>query len=303
MSHPTFSVIVPTWNDALRLPRALGSVLRQTFSDFELIVVDDGSKDATPELLRRIRDPRLRTLHQSHAGVSAARNRGLAEARGRWVIYLDSDDEALPPWLEALLPATQEPDVGLIGCGLQIVRSDPEPAVETLLPGTGEALFHHLPVLFLAGAFAVERRLLKKVGGYTEALSYSENTDLGIRLSDRCVTEGRRGIPVARTLIRYHLRRETRGQQGRNLCRHRLEAIRYFLENHQERLARQPETLRSFLTLGGVLAARLKLASESRRLFRQALVLDPWRWRAVVRLAVSWMPGLARWVWPEPKGP
>jgi glycosyltransferase involved in cell wall biosynthesis len=303
MSRPTFSIVVPTWNDAALLPRALESVLHQTLSDFELIVVDDGSTDATRETLEGLRDPRLHTLHQRHAGVSAARNRGLRQARGRWVTFLDSDDEALPCWLETLYPATREPRAGIISCGLQLVRPESDSQSEPLLPGTDRGLFHHLPVLFLTGAFAVERLLLESVGGYTEALSYSENTDLGIRLSDRCVAEGRRVIPVPRPLVRYHLRPEAEAQRSRSRCERRLEGVRYFLEHHREALARHPETLGSFFALGGVLAARLGLRSESRRFFRQGLALDPWRWMTSARLAVSLIPGLARWVWPEPEGP
>lgn len=299
---PLFSVVVPTWNDADRLQRSLDSVLGQTISDFELIVVDDGSTDRTHEVLERYDDPRIRTVQQDHAGVSAARNRGLRHAQGRWVVFLDSDDEALPDWLEALAPATREPDAGLIGCGLWLVRHGSE-SNEARLPDTSDGLFRHQPVLFLAGAFAVERGLLKAVGGYVESLAYSENTDLGIRLIDRCLAEGRRVVCVPRPLIRYHLRSEALGQQSRGLCNRRLESIRYFLEHHREALARQPESLASFLALGGVLAARLGHRSESRSLFGQGLRLEPWRWKTQMRYLVSLVPGLARRIWPEPKGP
>lgn len=308
MSRPAFTVIVPTWNDAARLPRAIDSVLGQTLADFELVVVDDGSTDNTREILERYSDPRLQVAHQGHAGASAARNRGLRLANGRWVTFLDSDDEALPDWLEALRPGALEPEAGLVGCGLWLIRPGSEPGsgpetCEPLLPGRGEALFHHLPMLFLAGAFAVEARLMGSVGGYNPSLAYSENTDLGIRLADRCQADGLRAVSVPRPLVRYHLRSQAQGQRSRSLCRRRLESIDYFLEVHRKALERQPETLGSFLALGGVLAARLGHRAASRRLFLQGLRLEPWRWKTWGRVASSLVPAVARRVWPAPTSP
>ena len=86
------SVVVPTFNRAATLPRAVDSVLDQTHGDLELIVVDDGSMDHTPEFLSSLRDPRVRVLRQENRGVSVARNAGLAASRGELLALLDSDD-------------------------------------------------------------------------------------------------------------------------------------------------------------------------------------------------------------------
>lgn len=91
-SAPKVSVIIPTFNRARYLTEAVESVLGQTFSDLELIVVDDGSTDETPALLARVTDPRLRVLRQENRGISAAMNAGLRAARGHYVARLDSDD-------------------------------------------------------------------------------------------------------------------------------------------------------------------------------------------------------------------
>lgn len=93
------SVVLPSYNRADTLRRAIDSVLRQSFSDWELLVVDDGSTDGTPSLVHGI-DPRVRLVRQDHAGCYPARNLGLRESRGRFIAFLDSDDEWLPHFLD-----------------------------------------------------------------------------------------------------------------------------------------------------------------------------------------------------------
>ncbi len=102
MRNPLVSVIIPTYNRAEFLPRAIDSVLAQTFTDFELIVIDDGSTDGTDRILKNYarQDKRIKVITQKNCGVSCARNKGLSMARGTYVSMLDSDDFALPEMLE-----------------------------------------------------------------------------------------------------------------------------------------------------------------------------------------------------------
>src|SRR5688500_11048273 len=96
---PQFSVVVPTYNRSNVLLRAIKSVLAQTLSNFELIVVDDGSTDDTKEVLSRINDSRLIYFHQPNSGCSPSRNAGALLAKGTYLTFLDSDDEVRPDWL------------------------------------------------------------------------------------------------------------------------------------------------------------------------------------------------------------
>ena len=101
-THPAVSIILPTYNRVDTLERAVRSVKAQTFGDWELIVVDDGSQDGSDALIEKIArdDPRIRLLRQANAGVAAARNTGLSAARGGWITFLDSDDAWLPHFLD-----------------------------------------------------------------------------------------------------------------------------------------------------------------------------------------------------------
>lgn len=100
--QPFFSVIIPTFNRASLLQKAINSVLSQQFDDWELIVVDDGSTDNTAAVVRAIDDPRVRYVYQTNAERCAARNNGIAHALGRYICFLDSDDYYLPQRLTLL---------------------------------------------------------------------------------------------------------------------------------------------------------------------------------------------------------
>ena len=88
------SGIVPVYNVEKELPRCIESLLTQTYSNFELLLINDGSSDGSPEIMERYaeKDPRIRTLHKKNGGVSSARNRGLEQAKGEYVCFVDADD-------------------------------------------------------------------------------------------------------------------------------------------------------------------------------------------------------------------
>jgi glycosyltransferase involved in cell wall biosynthesis len=97
---PLVSIVMPVWNGADFIAEALESILAQTFQDFELVVVDDGSTDRTPDILKACADPRLRVRRLDHAGIVKALNFGVSEAKAEWIARQDADDISLPRRLE-----------------------------------------------------------------------------------------------------------------------------------------------------------------------------------------------------------
>lgn len=119
MSTVKVSIIVPLYNKAPYVQRALDSIIAQTFDEFEVIVVDDGSTDDGPAIVRNQTDPRIRLVMQTNAGPGPARNHGIAQARGEFIAFLDADDEWLPAYLDENLRlfAQAEPEVASVSSG------------------------------------------------------------------------------------------------------------------------------------------------------------------------------------------
>lgn len=126
---PRFSVVIPLYNKRPYVRRAVESVLGQSYHDFELIVVDDGSTDSGAETLADIKDARLNLVCQTNRGVGAARNTGMAQARGAWLALLDADDAWLPHHLAELARiADTYPQAGMISCNCREVMAENIPA-------------------------------------------------------------------------------------------------------------------------------------------------------------------------------
>jgi glycosyltransferase involved in cell wall biosynthesis len=103
LSMPKVSVVIPLYNKEKHISRAINSVLTQTVHNFEIVVVDDGSKDKGADIVKTFSDPRIRLIHQANAGASAARNKGIEIARADLIAFLNADDEWMPLFLETVL--------------------------------------------------------------------------------------------------------------------------------------------------------------------------------------------------------
>ena len=121
---PIFSVIIPTYNREKILGRAIDSILAQTFDNFELIIVDDGSKDQTKKLVNSYRDERVKYIYKENGGQNSALNRGLKEARGCYIAFCDSDDAWLPTKLEKTYEKyMQDEEIGVVYCWTGVNRN------------------------------------------------------------------------------------------------------------------------------------------------------------------------------------
>ena len=168
---PLFSVIIPAYNAATVLPRSLASVSRQTFDDFEVVVVDDGSTDETTSVAESFgNEVSLRCVHQDNGGAATARNAGAAAAQGRYFLFLDADDEAEPEWLERLADCTAHAHPQVICCGLRVAQDSISSAGTVRRPRDLGPAFFGYRGLFLPGTYAIRRELFEAIGGFVDGL-------------------------------------------------------------------------------------------------------------------------------------
>ncbi len=181
------SVIIPTYNRAWTLTEAIDSVLAQDYQNFELIVVDDGSSDNTSNLIDRYAG-RLKLIRQTNAGVSAARNRGIAEARGDFLAFLDSDDTWLPQKLSRQMDFFTRRPKALICQTQEIwIRNSVRVNPKKYHKKPSGMIFEPSLDLCLVSPSAVmiKKELFKEIGCFDENLPACEDYDLWLRVSCR----------------------------------------------------------------------------------------------------------------------
>jgi glycosyltransferase involved in cell wall biosynthesis len=197
-TKPLVSVIMPCFNSAEHLNEAIDSVLEQDYANIELIVVDDGSTDSSPQLLQQYGD-RIKVIYQQNSGPAAARNTGMREATGDFIAFNDSDDIWLPGKLSAQIALLQaEPEIGLCYTGwivwdqqqplAQILQSRPDISAQERVPGlSGWLYLKLLAVCYIHTTTAVFRRdILQHVGYFNEAFRIGEDHDYWLRISQYC---------------------------------------------------------------------------------------------------------------------
>ena len=198
-SVPRVSIVIPTYNRAAMLPRAVNSVLTQTFTDLELLIVDDYSVDNTPDVAASLADAdsRIRTFrHSRNRGLAATRNTGIANAQGEYIAFLDDDDEYMPTKLEKQVQALDaaSPDLGLAYAWCSIVGPTGDIVGERTPLAEGcvfrEALARRL-ILGIGSSSMIRASVIEDIGWFDESLPRSEDLDFLCRLTRRykiCLT-------------------------------------------------------------------------------------------------------------------
>ncbi len=178
-------VVIPAYNVAPWLSDAMRSVLSQTYRDWSLVVVDDGSTDPTPEIAASFIDPRIRLIRQSNHGVSAARNRGLAAITADAILFLDADDWLAPDALAMLSDALADCPWA-VAAASGYARVSPGGAARHAAPPPSGALLSRLLVRNLfanGGHLLIRRSAIDAAGGFNIGLSYGEDWEYWTRLA------------------------------------------------------------------------------------------------------------------------
>lgn len=214
-THPLVSVIMPAYNARPFIEEAIRSVLTQDYPNIELVVIDDGSSDGTPELAEQY-GHRVKVLRQRNAGPAAARNRGIAEASGEFIAFLDADDVWLPGKVALQVQYLQDhPDVGVVFGAFVRWHCQPDGSFSAPLSATNtackefELVPEHSGWVYTALLFdnvihiitaMIRRTVVEEVGNMNESLSTGEDYDFWLRVSQEF-----RADKLTRTLAYYRM--------------------------------------------------------------------------------------------------
>lgn len=244
--QPTFSVVIPTCNRAHLLPRAIRSVLHQTFEDFELLIVDDNSGDETSKIVKSFQDKRIIYIrHEENRGGAAARNSGILQAKGKYISFLDDDDEYLPPFLAETGRVFQSASkqVGFTWCGVRWVRDTPSGETflkeQTWQMGSDDSQEAYLSWLRSTGigigyGLTIRRTCFKVVGLLDETLPVAHDADFLLRLTSTFAS-----VPIPAVLIICHQHTAVQLTDARYLGR-RAEAYQQIIQKNRQILNRDP---------------------------------------------------------------
>lgn len=189
IKNPTVSVIIPTYNRANLVGKAIKSVLSQTYQDFEIIVIDDGSTDNTEEVIRSFKDKKVKYIkkYKKNKGISVARNIGIKMARGKYIALLDSDDEWLPEKLDkqSKVLQSESPEVGVVCSWSYNIDEKGNYISKRCLPKKGGYIYEDLlstnPIS--VPTVLIRKECFNRVGLFDDLLNAQEDWDMWIRIA------------------------------------------------------------------------------------------------------------------------
>ena len=295
MRPEQISVIIPLWNKRAEVGAAIASVLAQTAQPLEIVVVDDGSTDGSAAVVEAFTSPLVRLIRQPNSGVSAARNRAIAEARGEWVALLDADDEWRPEFLEKVsLLSLEYPDCKAFGTGFDIrdeqgrLTRGSTPAVRGRVDYFAEAMHRYV---LIPSATVLHRQTVISAGGFPEGMRLGEDQYLWTKVA-RTAAVGFLPEP----LVIY-----SRAAQNRSAAVYRPEQTRFSVEDLYNPAATElSNEYVARVAIGKALTISAKGGTEEARRAARFFAYTRrnrfalWKLRLLTLLPARWRPAVAR---------
>lgn len=238
---PYFTIVIPSYNRGHIVGRAIESVLNQSYSDFEIIVVDDGSTDNTKEVVSQYIDSRINYFFQENSGVSVARNNGSKLAKGDYLVFLDSDDYVKDIWLKDFFDVLQHNLTDVVICRSRITED-----------------FKNDSSSFLAGTFAINKNVFYDIGMYDEKLRFGENTELNWRIN----FNNSRIKTIENSNIIYDVTYSEGGSNSQN----KVDFFYYVIEKHKEFIQKKRKWAQLLYQIAGVNCFQLGRKKEGIKL-------------------------------------
>jgi len=287
-----FSVIIPTYNRALQLVNTLECVLQQSFHDFEIVVVDDGSTDNTKEIIHtQIKDQRVIYCYQNNNGVCAARNKGLELSSGKYIVFLDSDDEVAADWLHNFYQEINITSSDIVFCDMNTIQTNTKEikVVEAQDPYQKNVKTDY--GLYLAGAFCISRDVLVQINGFDANLKFGEFTELSFRLNKVSLKKSF----TNKASFTYNVSIDGGGKNNQN----KIDANLYIIQKHPDFFNKNKQVLRYYYQNIAVAYVKLNQLRNARIYFWKSYKLKALNFKSLVRLIICFSPTLANKIWKQ----
>jgi len=251
------SIIIPTYNRAKFLPRAINSVLRQTYRDWELIIVDDGSTDNTKEVVQPyLEDKRIQYYYKKNSGAAASRNFGVNKAKFKWITFLDSDDEAKHNWLSSYIKIINNGnDIVLCSSGAEIIDETGK-IIDVKKPSTFKFIIDENKYKITnGGTFILKKEIFNNIGGYDGQLKANQHTELAIRLISYIKENNLKVNYTEKNLIKIHIHK---GERIRNNWKSVYQGTKQIIDKHRKLMLDNPKELSNYYASLAYAAYRIK---------------------------------------------
>jgi len=276
----SITIVTPTYNRALLVQTTINSILNQTYKDWELIIVDDGSTDDTEQAIQPfLKDTRIHYLKKANTGQAHSLNVGVSKANGQFITFLDSDDEAYPHWLEVASSMMKE-DTGIICMGAvrkylngQLVR---EGLKEYKLFGKVMRL------KFTCGSLFIRRTVFDAVGGYDTMLKCNTQTDLGYRLLEYLQSADLQVVTSEDCLVQINIHDGARIRT--NWQKTRDGGIQFINKHYDFIRGNDPKEISNIYASIAFSSYKMKDRAESIRFLVKAIRHNPARWINYMRI-------------------
>ena len=274
------SIITPTYNREVLVQTTIKSIQDQTFTDWELIIVDDGSTDNTEQILKPyLQDSRINYVKKENSGQAHSLNVGVSHAKGEFIVFLDSDDEAYPNWLQTVSDNLKD-DTGILCVGA--IRKFPDGTTIEEDMNVFRLFGKVWKLKFTCGSLFIRRNIFNAIGGYDAGLKANIQTDLGYRLLSHLRNTNLKPVVLHEYLMQINAHD---GERIRNNWKKRKEGSVQFINKHYRFIRENdPKEIANIYSSIAFSSYKLKERAESVRYLIKAIKHNPVRWVNYVRI-------------------
>lgn len=277
-SKNLISVLLPVYNGEKYIKEAILSILNQTYTDFEILILDDGSEDNTLSIIREFRDKRIKVFHEIHKGLAYQLNKGVAFAEGRYIARMDSDDLSLPErFIRQIEYLKQNEDIGLAGTNFFHMNEKGAILEKKRMPEYHEDIEYMMPVTasVLHPTIMTYRSILQRYK-YDETKVHSEDHALFLKL----LINGIKMYNVQEYLFNYRIWKGSHAFKTRELQKNNVyqEGLKYIIEKYSE-----PSASFDYHIRRGILEYYRGSMHKSRKHLIEAFKMDAGKWKTILR--------------------